>query len=646
MIVNASSLAMRFGAEEIFENVSFTINRGERVALVGVNGAGKTTLIKILTGELEPAAGNLHISGAAQIALLPQQMSKFPEGPLLETVCMEAGEAARALERMKRIHVDLENTDDRNERKQLLDKLSDAHDLADSTEAFNIGNRAEKVLSGLGFSADDFLKPLEEFSGGWRMRGQLASLLLSDPDLLLLDEPTNHLDLEARIWLEEYLRKFRGAVWIISHDPGFLDRVVSRVYELEFGELSSYTGNYSFYEKKKREDISLREKQAKHQAEQIEKVRRFIKRFKATESKRFQVRSREKMLEKMEVIQTHRDPKQMRLRFTDPPRSGKIVIHLEDVSRRYDHTVFSGVNLEIARGDRIGIVGKNGEGKSTLSRILAGVESPTAGSMRIGSGVETGFYTQEIDQNLDQSLNLFDQLAAVSPSSSEKELRSVLGGFLFTGDDVFKKTAVLSGGERSRLALAMILLSPVNFLILDEPTNHLDIFSRNVLCEALQKYPGTLVLISHDEQLLSSLVQKVYEVQNGKVSLFDGSFDYYLRKKQERIRSSFESVKSGSTPAKSTREAERERKRREAEQRKVLYAKQRKIRSRIDRIEGKLLPLEEKREELEALLQDAAIISDSARLVELQKEHAYICQNIQEYQQIWDQLAEEIDAGR
>lgn len=643
MIVNASALGMRFGAEDIFENASFTINRGDRAALVGVNGAGKTTLIKILTEELEPSSGDFHVSGGVRIAHLPQQMSRFPDGPLLDTVCREAGEAARALERMHKIHADLERTDDNGEQKQLLDKLADAHDIADSTDAFNIRTRAEKVLSGLGFSIDDFDKPMEEFSGGWRMRGQLASLLLSDPDLLLLDEPTNHLDLEARIWLEEYLRKFRGAVWVISHDPGFLDRVVSHVNELEFGVLSSYTGNYSFYERKKQEDISRREKQAKHQAENIEKISRFIKRFKATESKRFQVRSREKMLEKMEMIQTHRNPNHMRLRFPDPPRSGKIVARLEDVSKRYDRTVFDDVNLEILRGERIGIVGKNGEGKSTLSRILAGVEGPTGGTLQMGSGVETGFYTQEVDQDLDPELNLLEQMAAVSPSSSDKELRSILGGFLFTGDDVFKKTGVLSGGEKSRLALARILLSPVNLLILDEPTNHLDIFSRNVLCEALEKYPGTLVLISHDEQLLSSLVQKVYEVQNGKVGLFDGSFDYYLRKKLERIRSMFESGKSGSASGKSPREAEKKRKRQEAEQRRALSASRKKIQIRIGRIERKLLPLEEEREGLETLLQDPEIISDSTRLVNLQKEHAYICHEIEDYQKEWDKLAEKMD---
>ncbi len=639
MLVNGSSLGVRFGAEEIFDDVSFSINRGDRAALVGVNGAGKTTLIRLITGELVPTSGDLHVSAGTRVAHLPQQMSGFPKGPLQDAVCREAGEAAKALSRMGSIHRDLETARDENRKKQLLDSLAEAHDLADSTDAFRLRSNSEKVLAGLGFSEADLSRPLEEFSGGWRMRAQLASLLLSDPDLLLLDEPTNHLDLDARIWLEEYLTRFGGAVWIISHDPGFLDRIVNRVYELEFGSLTSYTGNYSFYERKKREEIAQREKQARHQAEQVERIQRFIKRFKATESKRFQVRSREKMLERMEIVQTHRDPRHIRLRFPEPPVSGEIVARLEDAGKVYDSPVFSHVDLVITRGEKVGIVGRNGEGKSTLSRILAGEEPPTTGSFRRGSRVETGFYTQEVDQGLDPDLNLLEQLSMVSPESGEKELRSILGSFLFTGDDVYKKTGVLSGGEKSRLALARILLSPVNFLILDEPTNHLDLFSRKVLSEALEEYSGTLVLISHDEQLLSSLVEKVYEVGEGRVVLFGGSFDYYLEKRQQRIRREFEPGEKKQPGGKAPRELERERKRREADRRKQKYREQKKLRQRIAGIERSLLPLEE----LEGLLQDPEVISQTSRLVELQKEHAYVCQEIQKYQESWDGLAEELE---
>ncbi|OPL19419.1 MAG: hypothetical protein AVO35_10935 [Candidatus Aegiribacteria sp. MLS_C] len=641
-MVNGSSLGMRFGAEEIFDDVSFSISRGDRAALVGVNGAGKTTLIRMISGEIEPTSGELHVSAGTRIAYLPQQMGSFPRGPLQEAVCREAGEAERALSRMRRIHSDLEDAGDGESVRGLLEELSEAHDLADSTDAFRLRSNSEKVLFGLGFTASDMEKPLEDFSGGWRMRAQLASLLLSNPDLLLLDEPTNHLDLDARLWLEEYLTRFGGAVWIISHDPGFLDRIVNRVHELEFGSLETYSGNYSFYERTKQEEISRREKQARHQAEQIDRIQKFIKRFKATESKRFQVRSREKMLERMEVIQTHRDPRHMRLRFPDPPRSGEIVARLEGVSKEYDRTVFSGVDLFINRGERIGIVGRNGQGKSTLSRILAGTERASSGEVRPGSGVEVGFYTQEVDQELDPGLTLLEQLAAVSPNSSETQLRSILGSFLFTGDDVFKSTGVLSGGEKSRLALARILMSPVNFLILDEPTNHLDLFSRKVLCEALESYSGTLVLISHDEQLLSALVDKVYEVEGGRVRLFDGSFEYYLEKRQELARREFETSerKEG---GRSPRELERERKRREAEERKDRYARQKEVRRSIERIERKLLHLEEKREELEGMLQDPVVIADSRRLVELQKEHAYISHEIQEHQKEWDRLAGELE---
>lgn len=643
MLVNGSSLGMRFGAEEIFDDVSFSINRGDRAALVGVNGAGKTTLIRLITGELVPTSGDLHVSAGTRVAHLPQQMSGFPKGPLQDAVCREAGEAAKALHRMRSIHSDLETARDESRKRQLLDSLAEAHDLADSTDAFRLRSNSERVLAGLGFSGDDLSKPLEEFSGGWRMRAQLASLLLSDPDLLLLDEPTNHLDLDARIWLEEYLTRFGGAVWIISHDPGFLDRVVNRVYELEFGSLTSYTGNYSFYERKKKEEIAQREKQARHQTEQVEKIQRFIKRFKATESKRFQVRSREKMLERMEIVQTHRDPRHIRLRFPEPPVSGEIVARLEDAGKVYDRPVFSNVDLVITRGERTGIVGRNGEGKSTLSRILAGEEPPTTGTFRRGSRVETGFYTQEVDQGLDPELNLLEQLSMVSPEIGEKELRSILGSFLFTGDDVYKKTGVLSGGEKSRLALARILLSPVNFLVLDEPTNHLDLFSRKVLSEALEEFSGTLVLISHDEQLLSALVEKVYEVGEGRVRLFSGSFDYYLEKRQQRIRREFEPGEKKQYGGKAPRDLERDRKRREAEQRKRKYREQNKLRQRIARIEHSLLPLEERREELEDLLQDPEIISRTSRLVELQKEHAYICQEIKEFQDSWDRLAEELE---
>jgi len=641
MLVQVSGVGMSFGADEIFAGLNFNINRGDRVALVGVNGAGKTTLLRILNRELEPSSGAVHVARSARIAYLPQQMGSFIRGPLLDSVCAMSGDAAGALDRMEVLHRKLAREGGAAESREILQELAEVQDVADATDAFQLQIRGERLLSGLGFRDDEMDKPLEEFSGGWRMRAQLAALLLSDPDLLLLDEPTNHLDLNARIWLEEYLTGFGGAAWIISHDPGFLDRTVDRICELEFGRMTVYTGNYSFYESKKQEDTARREKQAREQADEVERLQKFIRRFKATESKRYQVRSREKMLERIEVIRTHRDPSHMKMRFPAPPRSASVVASLSGVSRAYERTVFSGVDMVIGRGDRVGIVGRNGEGKSTLSRILAGVEPPTSGTFTMGPGVRVGFYTQEVDLALDPGLSLLDQLSLVSPGSPERELRSMLGGFLFTGDDVFKPTGVLSGGERSRLALARILLSPVNLLILDEPTNHLDIFSRGVLLEALQSYSGTLVLISHDEQLLSALVGRVFEVGGGAVRLYEGDFESYLSRAHERVRAALEQrPRQASGP--SPRELEKERKRREAEERKERYRKGQQVRRRLERIEAGMAPLEKRRSELEALLSDPDVLADGRRVRELQTEHAHLSRDIQEQQETWERLAEEM----
>ncbi len=645
MLLDASSVGMTFGDEDVFEGLTFRINRGDRTALVGVNGAGKTTLFRLLTGELDPTAGTIHTARSLRVAHLPQLMGNLGEGPLLETVCREAGEGARALDRMEEIHGELPDAEG-EERRELMRELSRVGDVVASWDAFRMESRAERILAGLGFRRPDMERPVSELSGGWRMRARLASLLLADPDLLLLDEPTNHLDLDARLWLEEYLAGFAGAVWVISHDPAFLDRIATRIAELEFGELTMFTGNYSDYERRKAEETALREKQARQQAARVEKLERFIRRWGAKESKRFQVRSRQKMLERMEVIRTHRDPSHVAFSFPDPPRSGELVAKLSGVTKAYDGPVLEGVDLELGRGDRVGVVGRNGEGKSTLSRMLVGIEGPTSGSMTMGTGVEVGYFSQEADTLPDRSLTVLEHLSRMSPGRSEQELRGLLGSFLFTGDDVFKPTGVLSGGERSRLALAGLLLSPVNLLVLDEPTNHLDIFSRNVLQESLQSYTGTLVLVSHDEKLLDAVVEVVWEVGGGGVNRFAGDFSTYLRRRQRTVRELLESDRREGQRRRSQsppREEERERKRREAAERKERYRKRSALQKRIDRVERKLLPLEEKQAELERLLGDPEVLSDGGRVRELQREHAYLSDEIAEYREQWDGLAEQME---
>ncbi len=638
MLLNASGLALEFGADVIFEGVTFTVDRGDRVALVGVNGAGKTSLLRIMTGELEPTRGTVSRASGIRVGYLPQQLGEFPEGPLLEAVCGCAGEALSALNQQKDILHSLSSSGEDGD--ALLTELARVQDCIESTGAYNLHTRAEIVLSGLGFTREDFGKPMNEFSGGWKMRAMLGALIVEEPDLLLLDEPTNHLDLDARIWLEEFLSRYRGAVWLISHDPGFLDRTVRAIHEIEFGSLAVWSGNWSFYEKKKMEDIRHREREAKKIAEQREKMERFVKKFQATESKRFQVRSRLKMLEKLETIETYRSPGRMRIRLPDTPRSGHKVLSLEDVSKEYDHLVFQGVNLDLEAGQRLGIVGKNGGGKSTLSRIMAGVEEPTQGMVKTGANVMVGYYSQEVDLALDPTRTVLQQLSDISPERSERELRSFLGGFLFTGDDVEKPVGVLSGGEKSRVALARVMLLPTNLLILDEPTNHLDIFSRKVLAEVLDGYLGTLVLISHDENLLRVLVRQILVVEGERVKPFTGGFDDFVEKRRSLAS---ESLSPGKTKNPSpARTRDKERKRREARERNLLFEQRKKEEARVRRIEKAMLPLEKRKAEIEALLATPNLSGGSGRIVELQKEHAFVTREMIRLEEQWMDAVEEV----
>ncbi len=638
MLLSANGLGLEFGSDEIFSNLTFNINDGDRIALVGVNGAGKTSLLRIISGDLEHTAGKVNKAGNLRIGYLPQQISQFPGGALLEAVCAGSGDGAEALSREEELHSILEKdgiTDN-----SVLKELSQVQDKIHSTEAYNLESRAQAVLYGLGFSKEDLTKNLESFSGGWKMRAMLGAILLNNPDLILLDEPTNHLDLDARLWLEEFLRRFKGAAWIISHDPTFLDRVANKVVEIEFGELKTWGGNYTFYVKEKLVQAELLIKQARKVDDEKEKLERFVKRFKATESKRFQVRSREKMLEKMEAVKIYKSPKRMMIRPPDVPRSGTRVLQMVDVSKAYDKTVFANVNLSIQRGDRIGIVGKNGGGKSTLSRLFANIEEPSSGTVTKGTSVKIGYYSQEIDLQLNEKHTVLQHVHNIAPARSEREIRSYLGRYLFTGDDVMKPISVLSGGEISRLALAGILIKPTNFLILDEPTNHLDIFSRDVLQEALKSYKGTLILISHDEKLLSALSEKLFIVKNEKVTAFIGNFTEYVEKLRTLANQQFKKPDEKAN-VESTREADKERKRKEAAERNRAYKERRKTEKKIERIEKKMKPFELRRKEIEDLFGKPEVINNSTRLVELQKEHAYLSDEISALEELWMEIADE-----
>jgi ATP-binding cassette subfamily F protein 3 len=638
MLLSTNAVGLEFGSDEIFSGITFNINAGDRVALVGINGAGKTSLLRILSGEIEPSAGTVTLAGGLRIGYLPQQISEFPEGILIDAVCASSGDVADALEREAEIHAQLQ--EEGRIEKTLAVELAEVQDRIHSAEGYNLQSRAGAVLAGLGFTEEDFEKPLADFSGGWKMRAMLGTILLGNPDLILLDEPTNHLDLDARLWLEEFLLRFHGAAWIISHDPAFLDKVAGKVAEIEFGGLHMWGGNYSFYVEEKLRQNELLMKEARKVADERERHERFIRKFKATESKRYQVRSREKMLERLEAVETYRSPRRIMIQPPEVPRSGTKVLELQDASRAYDKTVFEHADLVIQRGDRIGIVGRNGEGKSTLSRLFAGIEDPTSGSVIRGTGVCIGYYSQEVDLQLDVEKTVLRHVHDIAPARSEKEIRSYLGRYLFTGDDVMKPVSVLSGGETSRLALAGILIKPTNFLILDEPTNHLDIFSRDVLQEALIAYRGTLVLISHDERLLSALSERLFVVGGGKVKAFSGSFRDYVEKLRALADSQLNLQQTRTKDQESFREAEKQRKRREASQRNQAYKERRVTEKRLERIEAKMKPLENRRDEIENLFSVPEIVNDSVKLVELQKEHSYVSDHLAALEEQWIEIAE------
>ncbi len=639
MLLTASALGLEFGSDEIFSNLTFTISQGDRAALVGVNGAGKTSLLRMLSNDLEPTSGKLIKSKNLRVGYLPQQISSFPKGTLLEAVCAGSGDAAQALQRENEIHTILEQKE--NVTKAVLKELTRVQDKIHATGAYNLNTKAQSVLAGLGFSKEEFDKDLNTFSGGWKMRAMLAAILLNNPDLIMLDEPTNHLDLDARLWLEEFLKRFKGAAWIISHDPKFLDRVVNKVIEIEFGQMKFWGGNYTFFVKEKLVQAALLEKQAKKVEDEKEKLERFVRKFRATESKRFQVRSREKMLEKLEAVATYRSPKRMNIQPPEVPRSGTKVIELINVSKEYDKPIFTNVSFEIQRGERIGIVGKNGEGKSTISRLFANIEDPSSGKVIIGTNVLIGYYSQEIDLQLNPEHTVLQHIHAITPSRSEREVRNYLGRYLFTGDDVMKPVSVLSGGEISRLALAGILIKPTNLLILDEPTNHLDIFSRDVLREALKAYKGTLILISHDEELLTSLAEKLLVLKNKNVKVFAGNFAEYVEKLRTLAGQQFKQIELKTTNE-SSKEVEKERKRAEAQARNEAYKERRKVEKRIEKIENQIKPLEQKIEEIEKQFSLPEVLNNSAKLVELQKEHARISNKISTLEEEWMEIAEEI----
>ena len=525
-MIHLESVSKSYPNGNLFSNVNISIKKGIRAGLVGPNGSGKTTLLRIMLGEEGTDSGNIQKEKNITIGYLEQEILTGTGRSILEEVLASSPEAIETEKRMislsNKINDDPENT-------VLINKLGDIQNKYDSLGGWELENNAKKILGGLGFKEKKFTEPLESFSGGWRMRVALASILLKEPDVLFLDEPTNHLDLEAAIWLEKFLTEWKGSMVIISHDRTFLDRSVNHIIEIDLKRVTLYHGNYSNYIKEKRVRLEQHRNAYKNQQKQIKNTERFIERFRSKNTKATQVQSRVKKLNKMEMVEEpNEDRSVINLLIPQPKRLPLKVASFIDVNKHYGNTeVFNELNLLVERGQKIGLVGHNGAGKSTLLKMLAGVEKPTGGNIQLGENIIIGYYAQHQLEILNPNETVFDSLKKVALGWSETEARTYLGSFMFSGDEIEKFVKVLSGGEKARLALARMLVSPSHLILLDEPTNHLDMVSRNIVEKALAQFEGSIVCISHDRHFLNEVTNITCEIGCGAVRVFEGNYDYY-----------------------------------------------------------------------------------------------------------------------
>jgi ATP-binding cassette subfamily F protein 3 len=641
-MIQLDKISRRFGRQLLFEGLSWRIPPGGRIGLVGPNGVGKTTLLRIISGQDQPDEGQVHRAGTVRIGYLPQEVETVEGGNVLEAALIGFGNV-RAMERELReleqqlsslrpgeAHVD-----------ELTRRYGELRHRFESLDGDRVEARAKAILSGLGIPARNFGEPLETLSGGWRMRVVLARLLLATPDLLLLDEPTNHLDLEAIDWLEGFLEGYDGAFIVVSHDRYFLNRMVQGIVEMERGRLATFAGNYDDYlERKEQREVAL-EKAARQQARELARVERFIERFRYKNTKAKQVQSRIRSLNKLERIDAPSRSKKIRFGFPPPPRSGDIVMRCEAVSKSYgSNVVYDRMDLLLKRGDRVALLGPNGAGKSTLLKLLAGRIAPDQGTIEPGHNVRVHYYAQHQLDALDPNSTVLEEIERVAAPGERPRMRKLLGCFLFSGEDVDKRVRVLSGGEKARLALARMLVRPVNLLLLDEPTNHLDLRSREMLEEALNEFSGTLVLISHDRYFINRVATSVADVGGGRVLHHPGDYDEYLAWKERRAEERKpEEFAPEPGPAATAREIRREERRREAEERNRLYRMRMRERDRLAPIEGEIATLEERVGELEQLQADPGVYSDPARAREVAREKAAAETRLETLYAEWEKLA-------
>jgi len=656
--VQLSNISLSFGNRDLIKSATLNLMEGSRAALAGPNGAGKTTLMKIAVGQLAPDSGELAVTKGARISYLPQTQVILGRGSVLEEAEAAFSHFADMLLRQEELGRRLQDSGlEERQTNRLLEEFDDIGRAVESGGYFRRQERISEVLRGLGFRTDDFGRRAQDLSGGWQMRLALAKILLEDPDIMLLDEPTNYLDLEARGWLEAYLADYRGGVLLVSHDRFFLDVTVREVYELFNGKLSRYPGSYSSYEERRARELEAIFAAWERQQEEIQRIEDFIRRFRYKESKAPQVQSRIKMLEKIIPIEIPEGMKHIHFKFPPAPRSGKIALRIENLGKSYGSLkVIEDLSLEVERGRKIAFVGPNGAGKSTLMRIIAGVDRDYTGSIIPGAGVEIAYFAQDSAEKMSSSLNVEQEAETVCPNELAPKLRNLLGAFLFRGDDVGKSVSVLSGGERSRLALLKMLLHPANLLVLDEPTNHLDLTSKDVLLEALKTFEGTVLFVSHDRGFIDELADLVLELEVGTTPrLYYGGYSYYLEKKaslleEARIGSSSiparaasrgeATIQAGEDPAFRSEDGGKAGTALSWEEEKAQKARTRKLKKREEEILRRLENLAEGKKALEREMARPEVYSDGPRVKKILAALAEIEEETESLNEEWVETAE------
>ncbi len=636
-MITITGLSKAFGARDLFAEADLQVGARDRIAIVGPNGIGKTTLFEMIAGNVSPDAGEIRIASGVIVGYLKQEADLDPDRSLLEEVVSVGSEVTAASHRMEVLAAEIGENPPGPERDRLVEEYGHLQDRFSALGGYSIEAEAKRILGGLGFQEKHLGAPIGSFSGGWAMRVALAKLLLAAPDLLLLDEPTNHLDVESVVWLERFIRAYEGAVLLISHDRDFMNGLATKVVEIVGGKLVSYAGNYESFVRQKELAERQLEATTKNQARKIAETERFIQRFRYKATKAKQVQSRIKALEKMTpVAERGRAPKKMNLSFPAPARTGRVVLELEDVAFGYGDTpVYQGLDLVLEREQKVALVGPNGAGKSTLLKLLAGVLDPTEGTRRVGTNVRVAYFAQHQLEALRPELTVLEELQRAVPPGTQVKARDLLGRFLFSGDAVDKRVGVLSGGERTRLALAKLLVSAPNVLCLDEPTNHLDIWSRDVLEDALEEYQGAIVLITHDRHLIRNVADRIVEVVAGRITWFEGDYDYYLSKKEPEQEPARPQAK---------RQSARDRRRVEAEMR----ARTKKLRDRIAAIERELESVTAERERIGGVLADPDVYAAGADIKDLVRDYESFKRRTEELERRWEEAMnslEELEAA-